>query len=273
MRLDPWPSAEEAVRYYPKSYWFAPDKAAADQLEDAYRRLVLRDHIGFVSQSLQGVSGALLDVGCGGALLGRLLREKGVPVIGFDSSQQAAAVGWRHNGVPVACGDLNSAPFRLASFGAVSMFHVVEHLPDPEGFLLVARDLLQPGGRLIVQVPNAACWQFAILGRRWNGLDVPRHLVDYRARDLDKLIERCGFEVIRHKYFSLRDNPAGLASSIAPGLDPMARRVRKLEESSGGRLLRDLIYFGLVVASVPFAVAEAAFGAGSTVMVEARKRA
>ena len=39
-----------------------------------------------------------------------------------------------------------------------------------------------------------------------------------------------GFEVLRRKYFSLRDNPAGLATSLAPGLDPMARRIR---ESSG----------------------------------------
>ena len=80
----------------------------------------------------------------------------------------------------------------------------------------------------MVHVPNAASWQFRLLGRRWNGVDVPRHLFDYRDRDVERLLAVSGFEVLRRRYFSLRDNPAGLASSLAPGLDPMARRVRRV---------------------------------------------
>jgi hypothetical protein len=90
----------------------------------------------------------------------------------------------------------------------------------------------------VVQVPNAASWQFRLLGRRWSGVDVPRHLFDFRGRDVERLLEECGMEVVRRKYFSLRDNPAGLASSVAPALDPMARRVRRVAESAGARLPR-----------------------------------
>ena len=132
--------------------------------------------------------------------------------------------------------------------------------------------MLEAAGRLVVQVPNSACWQFRLLGKRWNGVDVPRHLVDFRSQDILLLIESCGYAVVRRKFFSLRDNPAGLASSVAPGLDPMARRVRGVEESGGMRLAKDLVYFALMAASLPFAIAEAACGAGSTVMIEARKR-
>jgi hypothetical protein len=77
---------------------------------------------------------------------------------------------------------------------------------------------------------------------------------------------------VRHKYFSLRDNPAGLATSLAPCLDPMARRVRGLREGPRVKLLKDLLYFCLVAASLPFTLLEAACHAGSTVMVEARKK-
>ena len=136
-----------------------------------------------------------------------------------------------------------------------------------------ARELLAVDGRLVVQTPNASSWQFLLLGPHWNGIDVPRHLVDYRENDLQALLERCGFEVVRRKNFSLRDNPAGLASSVAPELDPMARRVRKVRESSATKIAKDLIYFGLVVASLPFTILEAACGAGSTIMLEARKKA
>ncbi len=152
------------------------------------------------------------------------------------------------------------------------MFHVLEHLYDPASYLDAARELLRPDGRLIIQVPNAACWQFLLFGERWNGVDVPRHLINFRLSDVDALLDHCGFEVLRHKHFSLRDNPAGMATSIAPSLDPMARRLRGVPETPNERLWKDLAYLGLVVASVPFTLFEAACRAGSTIMVEARKK-
>jgi SAM-dependent methyltransferase len=273
LRLDPQPSPGELRRYYPENYWFAPGRSAASRLEEAYRRLVLRDHVRFVTQALAGVQppGPLLDVGCGGGLFLGMMRVRGFRVVGLDFSREAAAIAWRGQQAPAVCGMLEHSPFRARSFAAVTMFHVLEHLYDPRSYLAAAHQLLPSGGRLIVQVPNAACWQFRLLGRSWNGVDVPRHLFDFRDCDVVRLMEVCGFEVVRRKYFSLRDNPAGLASSLAPSLDPMARRVRRIAESSGLRLVKDLVYFALVVASLPFTAIEAACRAGSTVMIEARK--
>lgn len=274
LRLFPWPSPSELAEYYPDTYWFEPDSSAAQNAEEFYRRVVLHDHLRFVRTAMEPVqnSGPVLDVGCGGGLFGRMLKERGFHSIGLDVSPKAAAVAWGRNGLPTVAALLSSAPFRRSSCAGVTMFHVLEHLYDPASYLQASHDLLIPGGRLVIQVPNAACWQFLLLADRWNGLDVPRHLIDFRASDMDRLLEHCGFEIVRHKYFSLRDNPAGLASSIAPDLDPMARRVRRIRESAAGRLARDLLYFTLVLAAVPFTILEAASRAGSTVMIEARKR-
>jgi SAM-dependent methyltransferase len=146
------------------------------------------------------------------------------------------------------------------------MFHVVEHVADPDHYLKSAHALLADGGRLVVQVPNAASWQARLLGKRWIGFDVPRHLHTFRESDLVTLLHRCNFKVIRRKHFSLRDNPACLATSIAPKLDPMARRVRG---ESALRLFKDLTYFALTLGSLPFAALEAGFKRGSTIMIEA----
>ena len=274
LRLDPQPAPAELARYYPDTYWFAPGESAATRMEEAYRRLVLRDHVRFVDRALRasGAEGPLLDVGCGGGLFLGMMRRRGFRVMGLDFSREAAGIAWSRQGAPAVCGNLEWAPFPAGSFAGVTMFHVLEHLPDPRAYLAAARDLLAAEGRLIVQTPNAACWQFRLLGRRWNGVDVPRHLYDYRASDLERLLASCGFETVRRKHFSLRDNPAGLASSILPSLDPMARRVRRVKECDPARLAKDLIYFAAVLAATPFAAAEAACGAGASIMIEARKR-
>ena len=276
MQLAPQPTPAELEQYYPTHYWFTPEdsESTAGRLEQIYRRFVLRDHLHFVERALresQG-SGPVLDVGCGGGLFLRLLRDRGFGVVGLDFSVDAARVAWSANHVPTTCGTLSLAPFAPQSCAAITMFHVIEHLHDPRCYLKAAFDLLRPDGRLIVQAPNAGCWQFLLLGAAWNGVDVPRHLYDFRPANLDKLLDSCGFEVLRRKYFSLRDNPAGLATSLAPALEPVARRVRQVKESSSKRLVKDLLYAALVAVALPFTIVEAACRAGSTIMIEARKK-
>ena len=279
IRLHPQPGADELKRYYPPDYWYSPEPGTVDRLEQLYRRFVLGDHIRFVERALREseARGIVLDAGCGGGLFLQMLAERGAtqrigPIAGLDLSTDAAHAAWWRAGVPAVCGSLTQAPFAPGSCAAVTMFHVLEHLFDPAGYLRAAHELLSPQGRLIVQVPNAACWQFLLLGERWSGIDVPRHLTDFRAPDLDRLLDHCGFEVLRHKHFSLRDNPAGLATSIAPSLDPMARRVRHVLETPRKHLRKNLLYMMLVAAAVPFTLLEAACRAGSTIMVEARKK-
>jgi len=274
MRLHPRPTREELERYYPAAYWYTPGGSLAGRLEQTYRRIVLRDHAAFVLRALDaaGGRGPVLDVGCGSGLLLRALKRRGVPVTGLDFSPTAAAIAWRANGVPCACGNPAGPPFRDGAFRVVTMFHVLEHVEDPAGYLTSAGRLLASGGRLVVQVPDAASWLFLLLRERWSGLDVPRHLIDFRASDLEALLGSRGFEVVRRKHFSLRDNPAAFATSLAPWLDPALRPVRGAAESHGTQLLKSALYFCLVVAALPFSALEAACGAGATIMLEARKK-
>ena len=174
--------------------------------------------------------------------------------------------------MPAVSGALETAPFAPESFAAVTMFHVLEHLAEPQACLRAAHRLLRADGRLFVQAPNAACWQFLLLGDRWTGLDIPRHLVHFRAEDLDELLEACGFQALRRKFFSLRDNPSGLAASLVPQWEPMSRRARGLRESAAGRLLKNVLHLAATAAALPFTALEAAAGAGSTILVEAAKK-
>ena len=274
IRLYPKPSPADLATYYPAGYWHSDRGGRITAIEEFYRRLVSLDHIRFLEGAIRAAAGKglVMDVGCGGALLLRLLRERGHKVLGSDLSQAAAAIAWGQNGVPAFCGTLTEAPLPDASVSVLSMFHVLEHLYKPEEYLAAAHRLLEPGGRLVIQVPNAASWQFLIFGENWNGIDVPRHIHNFRLSDLNVLLDRCGFEPVRTKHFSLRDNPAGFSISLAPGLDPMARRIRKIGETPTRRLLKNLVHLGLMAIALPFSMVEALCRSGSTVMIEARKK-
>lgn len=270
IRLHPMPSPEELARFYPDDYWWDADESTSGRLAEIYRQFVLQDHVRFVARAIPHNVG-LLDIGCGGGSFLNALGQRGIPVMGTDSSRVAAGITLERFGYPAVSSVLPNLPFAGGSFGAVTLFHVLEHLPHPVESLMEIHRVMVPGGKLVLQVPNAACWQLLLLGERWSGLDVPRHLINFRAEDLEGLLEYCGFAVRRRKFFSLRDNPAGLATSLAPSLEPVARRVRGMSESGAGRILRDFLYLGLVVAAVPFAALEAAALAGSTIMVEAER--
>jgi SAM-dependent methyltransferase len=268
-RLDPQPP--DVGRFYPEGYWYRPGR-----LEETYRRLVVADHIRFARRAL-GAGRRVLDVGCGSGLFLRELQNQlraaaprtnigRTKVVGMDASPRAAALAWRSRDVPATAADLTRAPFTAGSFDLICMFHVLEHLPDPVAYVDAARSLLAPGGRLVVQTPNLDCWQYRIFGDRWSGLDVPRHLYNFRRRDLLRMLEGCGFRVVRIKDFSWRDNPAGLATTIAPHLEPVARAARGARPTSALWLW---LYFALTVAALPFAALEALAGQGSSIMVEA----
>ena len=273
LRLSPRPLEAELAQYYPQQYWFSGDRSLAGRLEEAFRRLLIRDHARFLQRAYRhaGGAGPLLDVGCGGALLAAVLRQRGIPAIGLDASLDAVKLAWHRHRVPALHGDLRQAPFAQGSLAVLSMFHVVEHLLDPAAYLRAAHALLRDGGRLVVQVPNADSLQFRLLGARWSGIDIPRHIHNFRRRDVQRLLASTGFQITRYKHFSWRDNPAGLATSLCPHLEPVARRIRQLDARHTSRLVKDVAYLALTLASVPFAVFEAALGRGSSIMLEARK--
>ena len=271
IRLDPMPSPEELKQFYPQSYWWEADDHVGGRLAEIYRRFVLTDHVRFAAHAVEP-PGPVLDVGCGGGLFLQDLSRKGFETYGVDVSAEAARICLRRFEIPAAVATLPKLPFRPGRFGLVTMYHVLEHLHDPVGAVLQAWELLRPGGRLVVQTPNAASWQMYLLGEYWSGIDVPRHLINFRDTDLESLLDYCGFTVRRRKYFSLRDNPAGLATSLWPSLEPVARRVRGVKEGRWTGLLKNLLYLALVTAATPAAALEAMAQAGSTIMLEASRQ-
>jgi SAM-dependent methyltransferase len=249
-------------------------------LESAYRRIILRDHIACVMAAASNIATVkgplrLLDVGCGNGTLLKLLQRRGFDVFGYESSDEAARIA-NDEGVNVVSGEtLETAEFGAASLDIVTLFHVMEHVPEPRAILAEVRRILRPSGRILVQVPNIESWQSKLCGARWYGLDVPRHIINYSSYSIRRLLLDCGFRIRRVRHFNLRDNAAAFASSISPGLDPMSRCVRasrhRRREPAPVAWAKHAVYVALVAAVYPLVVAESVCGAGGTLMLEAEK--
>jgi len=266
----PRPPEDVLRRAYPEAYWWVTGEertTLAARLEKIYRETVLRHHVRVARRHFPCPAPRVLDVGCGsGTFLAMLRRRTGVDGQGLESSTAAARRAEEVYGLTVHPLGLDEADFAPGSFDLITMFHVLEHLPHPQDTLARIRRWLSPHGVLLVQVPNVASWQFRWFGRRWTGIDLPRHLVSFSPSALRRLLEQAGFTPNRFTWFSLRDNAPAMASSLCPAWDPVAMNLRGRKEFA---FLKKVLYFGLVLALQPLAALEAAAGRGGTMFVAA----
>ncbi|MGB7620780.1 MAG: methyltransferase domain-containing protein [Terriglobia bacterium] len=287
--LAPTPTEVELQSYYPAGYWWSEPnrtqyffRTVGKRLESLYRKWALHGHIRFVNQAIhhvvkEGEAVNLLDVGCSGGTFLHELARQGIAVRGLDLSQEAVAHARRVYGLNCAVGDLTHSPWRDERFSLVTSFHVLEHVPDPRSFLRAARKALTERGRLVLQVPNIRSWQFHVFGAGWYGLDPPRHLVNFSDRALVRLLLETGYEVLRQKRFSLRDDAPAWVSSLFPSLDPLSRMAKHAREgkiripSSALGIFQNFVYFLLVLAAIPIALCDSLWGRGATLLIEARK--
>jgi 2-polyprenyl-3-methyl-5-hydroxy-6-metoxy-1,4-benzoquinol methylase len=109
-------------------------------------------HYPDVLRALPDEVGRVLDVGCGDGMLARQLKAKAAEVVGMDRSGRILSVATAaepRSGVSYLHGDLLAAPLRPESFDAVVSVAALHHM-DPAAGLIAMRDLLRPGGRLVV---------------------------------------------------------------------------------------------------------------------------
>ncbi len=277
---NPLPSREAIGRFYPETYWWAeglrPARGLAgilQRLESGYRSIVASDHVHFLERCAHKAGAgerALLDIGCGSGLFLHLARRRGFLCHGMDMSESAINAVRGQYGIEARLGSIGDNIWQRRKFDFVTLFHVLEHLTDPRSALLYARAQLKPHGCLIVQVPNLNSLQSRFFGKRWYGLDVPRHIINFSPQGLRFLLQETGFRIERTARFSLRDNPASIASSLVPALDPIARGSRRPKTGALASAVMEFTYFALVVLSIPPALFESALGLGGTIWVGAR---
>ncbi len=138
--------------------WWAADGPMAP----LHRMNPLR--VGWIIRQLRrhcpdGVSGEILDLGCGAGLLSESLARAGFPVLGLDAAPAAIAAAEAHaagQSLPLRyrTGRIETLITEGITFPVITALEVIEHVPDPAGFLVELQAALAPGGLLVISTLN-----------------------------------------------------------------------------------------------------------------------
>jgi SAM-dependent methyltransferase len=178
-------------------------------------------------ERLAGGRGRLLDIGtAAGAFVAAAVR-RGWEAEGCEPNRWLGEWGARHYGIRIRQGSVFDQDYAPGTFDVVTLWDVIEHTPDPRAVLNKCRELLKPGGVLIVNYPDIGSWIARALGRRWLFL-TSVHLWYFDRTTARRFMETGGFEVltIRPHYQRLElDYILQRGSQLSAALSQTARAV------------------------------------------------
>ena len=187
------PSAESATEV---GEW---SRAAEDQWLAERRGVNFRRFLdGWV-----GPRGKLLDVGCGYGWFLQLAKAHGWEVVGIDRSPEAVQHARERLAVDARCGELYTPRFPGGAFDLVTLWNVLEFVPDPLGFLREIHRVLAPGGTLFIRTQNYFFQRLSFLLTGWlRRADRPYrtfvfHANSFSPAPLRLLLRRTGFAALR----------------------------------------------------------------------------
>ncbi|TMA27590.1 MAG: class I SAM-dependent methyltransferase [Deltaproteobacteria bacterium] len=251
------PVPEDLGRYYGRRYYGG--RHGLTQALCLWRRARLLDRF--------GGKGRVLDVGCGDGSFLDAARARGWEVAGTE-----------RNPAPPRSKELQvfrSIAEASGPFSSATLWHSLEHLPDPRGALEQLRALLEPRSTVLVAVPDAQGAQARLFGRLWRHLDVPRHLFHFGRESLARLLERAGFTPYWWWHQEIEYDLLGWTQSALNALpathDLLLRALSGRHRSAGDLFAGVLLGALLGVAAFPAAMATALLGSGGTLIVAARR--
>jgi SAM-dependent methyltransferase len=188
-------------------FGFGVVRPTADRLGELYREMdtavyeaespgrvkTARRHLAILERFHKGAPAKLLEIGCASGNFLKLAVDAGWQVTGVEPSaalceQARRALGGR---VRVIGTTLQTAGLEGERFNAVAMFDVLEHVPDAVEFLARVVGFIEPGGVLLMNLPDLDSPEARILGRRWP-LRLPEHLNYFNKTSLERIAHQTG---------------------------------------------------------------------------------
>ncbi|MGE3274302.1 MAG: class I SAM-dependent methyltransferase [Vicinamibacterales bacterium] len=152
------------------------------------------ERVATMARFVEGTAPSYLDVGCSTGFVVEAAQARGWRACGIDLNTSAVAFG-RQRGLDLRTAALEDAGFEPASFDAISLFDVLEHLVHPGATLERCLGLLRPGGIVYLYVPNFDSASRLLMGSGAHFIWPTHHLNYYTPVTLAAFLERHGLSV------------------------------------------------------------------------------
>jgi 2-polyprenyl-3-methyl-5-hydroxy-6-metoxy-1,4-benzoquinol methylase len=191
------PTEEVAGRYYQSEEYVSHSdtrQGFTNRMYHHVRALMLNRKKNLLVEHTGLREGSLLDIGAGTGYFLKFMQGKGWNVKGTEKSASARAFASRQWNLELFSEEgLDSLPPH--SFDAVTLWHVMEHLYDPDMYWDQLTKLLKPEGCLFIALPNPDSADALHYGAYWAAWDVPRHLWHFSPENIIGLGGKYGFQL------------------------------------------------------------------------------
>ncbi|WP_026725415.1 class I SAM-dependent methyltransferase [Flavobacterium sasangense] len=188
LKTHPQPTLDKLGSYYEFEDYISHTDGKRTLFEKMYhfiKRKAIRDKVKLIN-SYQPVKGRILDIGAGTGDFLLECKNQNWEILGIEPNDKAKGIAV---GKGIKFGD-TIEKLESNSFDVITMWHVLEHVPDVEHQVAELKRLLKPSGTIIIAVPNFKSYDAKYYKEFWAAYDVPRHLWHFSKTAIEKLFDK-----------------------------------------------------------------------------------
>ena len=184
----PQPDLEKLPNYYKSEEYISHTDSEKGMLSFLYQKVkqrALKKKVALITKSNNGI-GSVLDIGAGTGEFLKVASEYGWKVQGAEPNEKARFIS-KEKGIDLI---EDFTEFSNRQFDVVTLWHVLEHMPNLEKTISQIETLVKPGGTLLIAVPNYKSFDARYYNKYWAAYDVPRHLWHFSKSSMQKLFSK-----------------------------------------------------------------------------------
>lgn len=196
LKTIPQPELDALSKYYESQDYISHTDGKKDFFSKTYqfvKKWSLQKKTKLIFNQNNGI-GSLLDVGAGTGDFLKVAKEKGWDVHGMEPNLNAKNLALQKG----ICLKASLNDFEGKQFDVVTLWHVLEHIPNLEKTITQLTNLVKPNGILLIAVPNFKSFDAKYYKEFWAAYDVPRHLWHFSKTSMENLFAN-SFQLVEAK--------------------------------------------------------------------------
>lgn len=202
-KTNPQPSEVDLPEYYKSDDYIShtdANNSFIDKMYQTVKRITLQSKLNLIEKYVTTSEKNLLDIGCGTGDFLFTAQKKNWSVVGVEPNLKAADLAnTKLNAESKIYTSMDALMNTHQKFSIITLWHVLEHVPDYDQYITKIKSLLHPNGILIIAVPNFNSFDAQFYKSHWAAFDVPRHLWHFSKFSITSIFSNHQMKVIKTK--------------------------------------------------------------------------